>query len=251
VKEAATVPDTPDISLVIPAWNEAARLPRLLESVAAARAAYPGGADRIEVIVADNGSTDATAAIAAAAGCRVARVETRCIAAARNGGAALARAPILAFVDADSVLHPRVFAAVTAAMADPRTLGGASRVTMERWSPGIALSFALMVPMVWATGFDTGLVFWRRADFEALGGYDETRMLAEDVDFLWRLRRLGRARGQRLVRLRGVRTTTSTRKFDQYGDWHWFVQIPRLAWHLLRGRRAAEGFARKYWYEGR
>jgi glycosyltransferase involved in cell wall biosynthesis len=242
------VPATPDISLVIPAWNEAERLPRLLASVAAARAAYGG---LVEVIVADNGSTDATAAVAEGAGCRVVPVERRCIAAARNGGAAVARAPVLAFVDADSVVHPRVFAAVAAAMADPRTLGGASRVTMERWSPGIALSFASMLPLVWATGFDTGVVFWRRADFEALGGYDESRMLAEDVDFLWRLRRLGRARGQRLVRLKGVRTTTSTRKFDQYGDWHWFVQMPRLAWQVLRGRRAAEGFARKYWYEGR
>jgi glycosyltransferase involved in cell wall biosynthesis len=241
----------PDISLVIPAWNEAERLPRLLASVAAARASYAGGADAIEVIVADNASTDATAAIAGAHGCRVVPVAERCIAAARNGGAAVATAPILAFVDADSVLHPRVFDAVAAAMANPRTLGGASRVTMERWSPGIALSFALMLPLVWLSGFDTGLVFWRRADFEALGGYDTSRLLAEDVDFLWRLRRLGRARGQKLVRLRGVKTQTSTRKFDAHGEWHWFTQMPRVGWALLRGRRGAGAFARKYWYEGR
>jgi glycosyltransferase involved in cell wall biosynthesis len=242
---------TPDNSRVIPAWNEAERLPRLLASVAVARAAYGGGPDAVEVIVADNGSTDATAELAAAAGARVVPVTKRCIAAARNGGAAVARGALLAFVDADSVLHPRVLLAVRDAMADPRTLGGASRVTMERWSPGIALAFASMLPVVWATGFDTGLVFWRRADFEALGGYDESRMLAEDVDFLWRLRRLGRTRGQRLVRLDGVPTVTSTRKFDAYGEWHWFAQMPRLAWHLLRGKRDAEGFAKKYWYEGR
>jgi glycosyltransferase involved in cell wall biosynthesis len=241
----------PDISLVIPAWNEAARLPRLLASVEAARAAYPGGPDGIEVIVADNGSTDATAQIALAAGARLATVEKRCIAASRNGGAALARGAILAFVDADSVLHPRVFEAVAAAMADPRTLGGATGVTMERWSPGIAAAYALMLPVVWATNFDTGLVFWRRADFEALGGYDESRLLAEDVDYLWRLRRLGRTRGQKLVRLRGVKTVTSTRKFDAHGDWHYLTLMPGVAWRLLRDRRAAEGFAKKYWYEGR
>jgi cellulose synthase/poly-beta-1,6-N-acetylglucosamine synthase-like glycosyltransferase len=181
----------------------------------------------------------------------VATVEKRCIAAARNGGAALATAPVLAFVDADSVLHPGVFAAVAKAIGDPRTLGGASRVTMERWSPGIALSFASMLPLVWASGFDTGLVFWRRADFEAIGGYDESRMLAEDLDILWRLRRLGRPRGQRLVRLKDVATVTSARKFDAHGDWHWFSQMPRLAWNVLRGRTTAEGFAKKYWYEGR
>jgi glycosyltransferase involved in cell wall biosynthesis len=238
----------PDISLVIPAWNEAARLPRLLDSVAVARGRYAG---RVEVIVADNGSTDATAAIAAAAGARVVAVEKRCIAASRNGGAAVATAPILAFVDADSVLHPDVFGAVAAAMARPRTLGGASRVTLERWSTGILVTCALMLPIVWLTNFDTGLVFWRRADFEALGGYDESRLFAEDVDFLWRLRRLGRTRGQRLVRLRGVRTVTSTRKFDARGDWHYLTQMPAVAWKLLRDHRTADEFARKYWYEGR
>jgi glycosyltransferase involved in cell wall biosynthesis len=243
------MPDSaPDISLVVPAWNEAARLPRLLDSVAVARARFAG---RVEVIVADNGSTDATAAIAAGAGTRVVAVEKRCIAASRNGGAAVASAPILAFVDADSVLHPEVFGAVAAAMAKPRTLGGASRVAMERWSPGIVATFAVMLPLVWLTNFDTGLVFWRRADFEALGGYDESRLFAEDVDFLWRLRRLGRARGQRLVRLRGVRTVTSARKFDARGDWHYLTQMPAVAWKLWRDHRTADEFARKYWYEGR
>ena len=242
---------TPAISLVIPAWNEAARLPALLASVEGARAAMPGGPENLEVIVADNGSTDATAAIAQAAGCTVVAVEPRCIAAARNGGAAVARAPILAFVDADSQVHPDVLGAVAAAMARPATLGGASRVTMERWSLGIAVTFAVMVPLVWLTNFDTGLVFWRRADFEALGGYDESRLFAEDLDILWRLRRLGRTRSQRLVRLRGVRTVTSARKFDAHGDWHYLTLMPAVGWKLLRDHRTADEFARKYWYEGR
>ncbi len=56
------MPEAPiRISLVIPAWNEERYLPRLLDSVDAARARYRGGADRIEVIVADNASTDRTA----------------------------------------------------------------------------------------------------------------------------------------------------------------------------------------------
>ena len=240
--------NTPRISLVIPAWNEAERLPRLLDSVDAARTACPA---EIEVIVADNGSTDATAEIARARGVRVVPVEKRCIAAARNGGASVAQGEWLAFVDADSVLHPQVFNALLKAAADPRTLGGASRVTMERWSLGIALAFASMLPMVWLTGFDTGLVFWRRSDHETLGGYDETRMIAEDVDMPMRLRRLGRARGQKLVRLQSVKTITSSRKFDRHGDWHWFTQMPRIGWRLLRDPRGITDFARRYWYEGR
>jgi glycosyltransferase involved in cell wall biosynthesis len=246
--------ESPRLSLVIPAWNEAALLPRLLDSVDAAHrrwveAGHP--AQALEVILADNGSTDDTAEIARGYGCRVAPVEKRMISAARNGGAAMARGEILCFIDADSVLHPDSFLAVDAAMREARTLGGASGVTMERWSVGIALSYALILPMIWLTSFDTGLVFWRRADFLALGGYDESRSFAEDVDFLWRLRRLGRPRGQRLRRLRRIKAVTSTRKFDRYGDWHYFTRIPALAWRLLRDRRALTDFARKYWYEDR
>src|SRR5688572_31260913 len=102
----------PRLSLVVPAWNEAERLPRLLDSIDAARARWreAGGRDSdIEIIVADDGSTDATAAIAAARGARVAPAGKRLIAGARNAGAAVARGELLAFVDADSVLHPDVF----------------------------------------------------------------------------------------------------------------------------------------------
>jgi len=100
------------ISLVIPAWNEAALLPRLLDSVEIAREHWrrSGGDDGdIEVILADNGSSDATAKIAAERGCVVVPVSKRVIAASRNGGAAAARGEILCFVDADSRLHPDCF----------------------------------------------------------------------------------------------------------------------------------------------
>src|SRR6266478_218734 len=89
-------------TLVIPAHNEEALLPRLLDTVEVARARYSLGADAIEVIVADNASTDRTAGIATARGCRVVSVAKRAIAAARNGGAGCAQSPILAFVDADT-----------------------------------------------------------------------------------------------------------------------------------------------------
>jgi len=178
-------------------------------------------------------------------------VGQRVIAASRNGGAAVARGAIVGFVDADSIVHPDCFLAIAAAMDDPRTVGGATGVTMERWSAGIAATYALMLPMVWTTGFDSGIVFLRRGDFEALGGYDVSLPLAEDLDFLLRLRRLGRSRGQRLVRLRSVKTVTSTRKWDVHGDWHWFTQLPPMAFRALRDRAALDALAKKYWYGGR
>ncbi|HEX2667333.1 MAG TPA: glycosyltransferase [Gammaproteobacteria bacterium] len=235
----------PRLSLIIPAYNEAERLPSLLESLEPARMAL---GPELEVIVADNASSDATSALALAAGARVARVDKRAIAAARNGGAAIATGEILAFVDADSRVHPRALQAIASRMSDPSVVGGATGVLMERWSAGIATVYAAALPVVWLTGFDSGVVFCRRSDFTALGGYDESRLVAEDVHFLARLKRLGAQRGQRLVRLRSVKTVTSTRKFDRYGDWHYFRMAGALVWSGLRDPREFERRVRDYWY---
>ncbi|MDO8677409.1 MAG: glycosyltransferase [Acidobacteriota bacterium] len=239
------------LSLIIPAFNEARLLPRLLDTVDTARARFTHGPDAVEVIVADNSSTDATAAIAAARGCRVASVSKRMIGSARNGGAALATAPILSFTDADMQIHPETFNAIERALDDPRIIGGATGVTMERWSAGIAVTYSLFVPLVWLTRFDTGVVFCRRDDFAAIGGYDETRHFAEDVDFVWKLLRRGWSRGQRLTRLRPVKAIASTRKFDRHGDWHYFTMMPMLLAGTLRARAGDAPAARRYWYDDR
>ena len=241
----------PEISLVIPAYNEANYLPRLLDTIDAARDRFAGGRDQIEVIVADNGSTDDTAAIAGARGCRVATVSKRIIGASRNGGAAIATAPILCFCDADMQIHPDTFNAVAKAIANPKIAGGATGVTLERWSVGIALTFSAIIPLVWATGMDTGVVYMRRADFEALGGYSETRHFAEDVAFFFRLLKLGRSRGQHLHRLRRFKAIASVRKFDKYGDWHYFWMMPKLTFGMLKPHSSDHPTARKYWYEDR
>jgi glycosyltransferase involved in cell wall biosynthesis len=239
------------VSLVVPAYNESILLPRLLDTIETAKQRFSAGAQAIEVIVADNASTDNTAAIASARGCHVATVTTRMIGAARNGGAALATAPIICFVDADMQLHPDTFNAIEQALSDPRVVGGATGVTMERWSVGIAYAYASLMPLVWATGFDTGVVFCRRADFASVGGYDEDRHFAEDVDFLVKLRRLGGSRGARLTRLRGVKAIASARKFDRYGDWHYFWMMPRLVLGTFSARASNHPVARRYWYDDR
>jgi len=245
-----TPPTSPALrhSLVIPAYNEEACLPRLLDSVMAARGRYAGGSDAVEVVVADNASTDATAEVARIHGCRVVRVEKRNIGAARNGGARAARGEVLAFVDADSRIHPETFNAIDRALSAGRAVGGATGVRMERMSPGIAVTYLLFLPLVWATGMDTGVVFCLKRDFETVGGYDDDRLFAEDVRFLMKLTRLGRTRGKRLTRLSGAKAVASTRKFDRHGDWHYFRLVSRVAWCSLFAPRSLERFAREYWY---
>jgi glycosyltransferase involved in cell wall biosynthesis len=233
------------ISLVIPAYNEARLLPRLLDSVDVARNRYRGS---VQVIVADNASTDATAAIATARGCEVARVEKRRIACVRNGGARIARGETLCFIDADSSIHPETFNAIDEALARPGVVGGATGVFPERWSLGIAFTFMAMLPVVALTGMDTGVVSCRRADFEALGGYDEERELAEDMAFMWALKRHGARRGQKLARLTHVKAMASMRKFDRHGDWHYFTTVIPQGLPALFRRSARTKLAQRYWY---
>lgn len=65
-----SAPSSAILSLVIPAHNESVLLPRLLDTVDVARGCFRGGASAIEVIVADNASTDDTAEIGRGRGCR-------------------------------------------------------------------------------------------------------------------------------------------------------------------------------------
>jgi glycosyltransferase involved in cell wall biosynthesis len=240
----------PRISLVIPAFNEEKYLPDLLESVDRARGRYEAGSDQVEVIVADNGSTDGTAAVAFAYGCRVVPVATRAIAAARNGGGAAASGEIVAFVDADSIIHPETFNAIERTLTE-RVVVGATGVRMSRSSLGIELSMLVATALIRAGGLDSGVVFCRRSDWEAVGGYNEERLWAEDVQFLIDLKRLGKRRRQRFRRARSARTITSARKFDRFGDWHYFSVLFRGSLWLLFKRAAFAPFIRDYWYDGR
>jgi glycosyltransferase involved in cell wall biosynthesis len=175
-------------------------------------------------------------------------VARRSIAAARNGGARAASGEVVAFIDADSLIHVDTFDAIDRTLASGRVVIGATGVRMSRSSPGIALSVFVIDTVSRLTGVGTGVVFCRRADWETVGGYDEERLFAEDVRFMFAIKRLGRARGQRFARARGAVAITSSRKFDRHGDWHYFTTLLRgLRW--LVDRRAAERFVRSYWYE--
>lgn len=253
--------DRPKLSLIIPAFNEALYLPRLLDTVDAARTAYRHGAGQIEVIVADNDSTDETPRIAAERGCRVEHIEKRLIAAVRNGGAAVARGEIVAFADADFRIHPETFNYIDDVMADSAYIGGATGLTMERWSLGITATWYLVMPPLWLLRMDGGVWFCRRSDFLETGGFDESRPMGEDVAFLSRLKRLGASRRpkQRLATrftarhlgLSPALAINSARKWDKHGDWHMIFDVFRGAFNLLFARHKVKEYATRYWYEDR
>lgn len=121
------------VCVLIPALNEA-------ESIGAVLAAIPAGvAD--DVIVVDNGSTDATAARALAAGARVVSEPRRGYGHACAAGAAATLAEVLVFLDADLSDFPEEMTALLA----PIQAGQADLVLGSRFLSG-ALSPAVMPP---------------------------------------------------------------------------------------------------------
>jgi glycosyltransferase involved in cell wall biosynthesis len=103
------------VSVIIPARNEAMGIAAAVRAVIAQSSADVA----LEVIVVDDGSTDATAEIARSAGARVINLDGpgRGPAAARNRGAATAQGDPLVFLDADCIPRPGWLAALLAAHA--------------------------------------------------------------------------------------------------------------------------------------
>ena len=122
---------------------------------------------------------------------------------------------------------------------------------MERMSLGIAATWLMMIPMTRIAGVDTGVVFTRREDFDAVGGYREQLIVAEDVDFMWKVKKLGRKRGARFMRVPTARAITSTRKWDRHGDWHYFSLLFLFPFRVLFARGAARKQVLAYWYNDR
>jgi len=105
--------DLPLVSVVIPSYNAAATLPATLDSVWAQT--YP----RIEVIVVDDGSTDATGEVLARCGSRVRviRQANGGLASARNTGCTAASGRFIALLDADDLCEPERIGVQVAFMA--------------------------------------------------------------------------------------------------------------------------------------
>jgi glycosyltransferase involved in cell wall biosynthesis len=170
------LPDTvPSISVVIPAYDEAAHIGRLLESLSS-QDPPPG-----EVIVADDGSRDGTAAIAERAGARVLRLPHRGPAAAKNAGAEAASGELLVFLDADMVCAPGFLSRLVAPIAEGRARGTFTREilianTENRWARAYAALRWSPTDRLLPEDFPdrwTQFRALRRRDFIDCGGFED------------------------------------------------------------------------------
>src|SRR5262245_51766991 len=119
------------ISFVIPAHNEEALLPGTLRCLRRSAAILK---QPFEIVVIDDASTDATRAIAERLADRVVPVNLRHIAAVRNAGARVAQGDVLVFVDADTLVPPRVLVAMSR-MLDQGAVGGGAWVKVDPQTP--------------------------------------------------------------------------------------------------------------------
>ncbi len=242
----------PLFSVIIPARNEELLLGRCLDALAEASeriAARPGETlpeKRYETIVVVNRSTDRTGEIARARGCKVLNDDSKNLSRIRNTGGRAAEGRYVLTVDADSQVSANLLSEAHRALSDARVVGGGVVIVPERWSLGILLTALCLLPIVLRHRISGGVLFCRRADFEAIGGFDENLCSVEDIDFAKRLSAHGRTDGRRFVTLWRASIRTSCRKFDRLGDWY-FLFHPLKFRSLLRGHNQAE--ADKIWYD--
>ncbi len=230
------------VAVVIPMLNEAAVLPRLLRHLAVLDPAPA------EILALDGGSTDGSVGIVRAAGLRVVEHPVRGRAAQINRGVQEASAPFVLVLHADTLLPDDAVAVVRRVLADPRTalagftplLSGLDGVwwgtslhnVLKTWyapllfRPGLFLRGGRLL-------FGDHAMFFRRADFLAVGGCDPALTVMEDADLCIRLARLGR------VRLVNRIVITSDRRVAAWGGLraNWIYLRVGIAWGLGRRRR--------------
>ena len=191
------------VSVVVPVKDRPVALARLLRAVRACADTDPVR----EIVVVDDGSTDAAAHadVASRFGATLVRRPV-CgrAAAARDDGAAAATGEVLAFVDSDCVPRPGWLAALLPHFADPLVAAVAPRIVAHGTAPSAEwlaryesarspldrgplpgrVTPGARVPFV-----PTAALLVRAAAFGS--GFDTTLVGGEDVDFVWRLTERG------------------------------------------------------------
>jgi len=180
---------SPSLTVVIPALNEAQRLPGLLEALA--RQTFVPQA----IVVADAGSNDGTAAVAESHGALV--VPGGLPGPGRNAGARAATTDLVLFLDAD-VMPDEDFIEIIVREFQAQDLDIATALFAPlEPTPGdilaceVANLYLQLVQHVspHAVGF---CILVKRSVHDRIGGFDETVVLAEDHDYAQRASKLGR-----------------------------------------------------------
>ena len=221
------------LSIIVPVLDEAPRIRACLERLAPLRAR---GA---ELIVADGGSADGTAALAAA-GCDRVVTAPRGRALQMNAGAAVAAGDVLLFLHADTALPADADRLVLEALDTGGRVWGRFDVHIAGHPRMLACVAWFMNRRSRWTGIATGdqAIFATRAAFEGAGRYPEIALM-EDIALS---RALRRASAPACIAARAV---TSGRRWEKHGVWKTILLMWRLRLAYFLGGDPAV-LARKY-----
>ena len=230
------------ISFIIPAYNEELELSSTISAIR--DAAVTGTPQPYEIIVVDDGSTDATGKIAVQAGARVISINRRQIAAVRNAGARAAQGEYLFFVDADTRINKAHVVEGIAAL-EAGYVGGSARAMMNGFVPLWGRIFLRVFSSLYF-GLNLGagaFLFTTRQNFDAIGGFDEQYFVGEEIYFSLALKKLARFKVLREPIL------TSGRKLRMYSARHVLARAFRL---IVGGPIAARSREKlELWYDGK
>lgn len=173
-----------DISIIIPALNEAANLAETLVTMRSF--------STVEVIVVDGGSTDDTVIIAESFGAQVLLTQAG-RARQMNAGAIEASGEVLLFLHADTRLPKDFDRYINSALAEPDVIAGAFRLELDGAQRGLRLiekmanwrSHRLQMP------YGDQAIFMRTEVFHRFGGFPPMPLM-EDFELVRRLRKHGR-----------------------------------------------------------
>jgi glycosyltransferase involved in cell wall biosynthesis len=184
---AAPAPaDGPLVSVILPTWNRADRLPGAVASVLAQT--YP----RWELLILDDGSDDDTrAALAPFLGDPRVRYEPGPhvgAAAARNRGLALSRGEVVAYLDSDNRWAPGHLAAVVRTFADRPDCDSLYAAQAVRSGGEVFVRYEPFDRARLEQGnfIDLSAFAHRRSLYERLGGFDERLTRLMDWDLILR-----------------------------------------------------------------
>jgi glycosyltransferase involved in cell wall biosynthesis len=183
-------------SIVVPTFQEAERIEACLLSIKDQSV----GREKMEIIVSDARSTDATVPLARPLADCVVETHERGIALGRNRGAALANGGLFLFVDADATLAPSFLEEIDKQFADPSVVSctGIALPADGSWFARFVYhgTYFLVRFFHWF-GFSLfpGICVAYRADaFRAVCGFREDLGISEDLDLSRRISKLGKTK---------------------------------------------------------
>lgn len=235
----------PDVSVLIPAFNEEEHLGEAIHSVR--RSFESIGCDSWEMVVCDNNSTDRTAEVAKSGGARVVFEPHNQIARARNAAAREARGKWLLFLDADTCLNPGVLRQALANLESETIGAGGAQVTMDVPVPGPARRFVNTWNWVSRTfRLAAGsFVYCRHDAWSETGGFDERYYASEEIWFSRKLHAWCRARGMEFRVITDPPIVTSARKLKWYTPW----QLTKQTLTLMIPGALMDRARCRMWYE--